>query len=130
MSPSSLPQAAELNGWVRICALDDVPRQGARVVPRTGLPSIAVFRTADDRVFALVDRCPHKGGPLSQGIVHGHRVACPLHNWSIELETGEAVAPDAGCTNALRVERRGRWVYLDRNELAVTPAAMPACAPS
>jgi nitrite reductase (NADH) small subunit len=112
--------------WIRVCALADIPRQGARVVSRAGSPAIALFRTADDRVFALVDRCPHKGGPLSQGIVHGHRVACPLHNWSIELATGEAVAPDAGCTNALRVELRGAGVYLQRDDVA--PSAAAACA--
>lgn len=82
--------------WVEVGAVEDIPRQGARVV-RTALGDIAVFRTLDDQVFALSDRCPHKGGPLSQGIVHGHRVACPLHDWKIELDTGRAVAPDEGC---------------------------------
>ncbi len=114
--------------WIRICALDDLPRQGARVVPRPGLPAIAVFRTADDRVFALIDRCPHKGGPLSQGLVHGHRVACPLHNWSIELASGEAVAPDIGCTGALRVEVRDCDVYLRDSDLATTALRAPMCA--
>ena len=82
--------------WRDIGRLDEVPRLGSRVVS-TPRGNIAVFRTRDDRVFALVDRCPHKGGPLSQGIVHGDRVTCPLHNWVIELNTGEAVAPDHGC---------------------------------
>ena len=67
--------------------LDDIPRLGARVV-RTPSGNIAVFRTENDEVFALVDRCPHKGGPLSQGIVHGKRVACPLHNFVIDLASG------------------------------------------
>jgi nitrite reductase (NADH) small subunit len=57
---------------------------------------IAIFRTGDDKVFALMDRCPHKAGPLSQGIVHGHAVACPLHNWTIDLATGEPTGADAG----------------------------------
>ncbi|MCS6787420.1 MAG: nitrite reductase small subunit NirD [Thiobacillaceae bacterium] len=83
-------------GWLKIGRLHDVPRQGARVV-RTAAGAIAVFRTHDDQVYALEDRCPHKGGPLSQGIVHGHRVACPLHDWRIDLESGQAVAPDVGC---------------------------------
>ncbi len=95
-------------GFVRVCAVDDIAPLGARVVRRPGHPDgdVAVFRTAGDRVFALADRCPHKGGPLSQGIVFGERVACPLHNWSIELASGEAVAPDAGCARryAVRVE--------------------------
>lgn len=82
-----------------VCALADIPVLGARVIERPGHAqgNVAVFRTSDDRVFALHDRCPHKGGPLSQGIVFGDRVACPLHNWTIELATGEAMAPDVGC---------------------------------
>jgi len=82
--------------WLDIGTLDEIPRQGARVV-RCAAGNIAVFRTLDDEVFALRDRCPHLGGPLSQGIVHGKRVACPLHDWKISLETGIAVAPDEGC---------------------------------
>jgi nitrite reductase (NADH) small subunit len=92
-----------------VCALADIPVLGARVVERPGHPdgNVAVFRTADDRVFAVLDRCPHKGGPLSQGIVFGERVACPLHNWTIELDTGCAVAPDVGCARRFpaRIER-------------------------
>ena len=82
-----------------VCALADIPVLGARVIERPACAggNVAVFRTADDHVFALVDRCPHEGGPLSQGIVHGERVACPLHGWNIELATGTAVAPDQGC---------------------------------
>lgn len=84
------------DGWIEIGRVDDIPRQGARVITTADGP-IAVFRTLDDEVFALRDRCPHKGGPLSQGIVAGRKVACPLHDWKISLETGLAVAPDEGC---------------------------------
>jgi nitrite reductase (NADH) small subunit len=84
------------DGWIDIGRIDDIPRQGARVIAAPG-GNIAVFRTVDDEVFALADRCPHRGGPLSQGIVHGRRVACPLHDWRIQLDTGQAVAPDEGC---------------------------------
>ena len=92
--------------WVEVCAVDDIPLLGARVVERPGHPDgdVAVFRTAGDRVFAVLDRCPHRGGPLSQGLVHGERVACPLHNWTIELASGEAVAPDVGCTRSFAVQ--------------------------
>ena len=83
---------------IDIAALADIPPQGARVV-RTPQGCIAIFRTSDDRVFALDDRCPHKGGPLSQGIVYGKQVACPLHNWQIDLASGEALAPDVGCAH-------------------------------
>jgi nitrite reductase (NADH) small subunit len=86
-----------MTDWIDIGAAEDVPRLGARVVRANGR-QIAVFRTEDDGYFALDDRCPHRGGPLSQGIVHGERVTCPLHNFVIALDTGSAVAPDKGCT--------------------------------
>lgn len=89
--------------WVTIGRIEDIPRQGSRVV-RTTQGDIAVFRCADDRIFALRDACPHKGGPLSQGIVHGHRVTCPLHNWKVELANGSAVAPDEGCAGRYPVQ--------------------------
>ena len=82
--------------WIDICALDDIPRQGGRVL-NTAAGRLALFRTVDDRVFALDDACPHRGGPLSQGMVHGHKVSCPMHGLDIDLETGEAIAPDTGC---------------------------------
>src|SRR5215218_9545238 len=91
--------------WTRVGSLDEIPRLGCRVV-RARDEDIAVFRTADDRVFALHDRCPHKGGKLSQGIVHGESVTCPLHNWVIGLADGQAKEPDEGCarTVAVRLE--------------------------
>jgi len=101
-----------------ICRIDDIPVLGSRRVARAGAPDIAVFRTADDRVFALLDRCPHKGGPLSQGIVFGHSVACPLHNWTIELDDGCARAPDVGCAVTFAVKVDQGSVMLDREELA------------
>ncbi|WP_084507735.1 nitrite reductase small subunit NirD [Geminicoccus roseus] len=81
--------------WIEIGSIGDIPRRGARCV-MTPSGRVAVFRTADDRVFATEDRCPHKGGPLSQGIVHGAAVTCPLHNMVISLETGEAMGADEG----------------------------------
>ena len=91
----------------KICTLQEIPKLGARVVQSSEHGDIAVFRSADDEVFALLDKCPHKNGPLSQGIVHGKRVTCPLHNWNIELADGYAVAPDQGCTKSfpVRVEK-------------------------
>lgn len=94
-----------MNGWTTVGKLDDIPSLGSRTVT-TSIGDIAIIRTSDDQVFAVRDRCPHKGGPLSQGIVHGHKVTCPLHNWVIELKTGEAVKPDEGSVAcfAVRVE--------------------------
>ncbi len=81
--------------WIDIGAVTDIPLRGARRVP-TPQGDIAVFRTGDSQVFALWDSCPHKGGPLSQGIVHGHSVACPLHNMAIDLASGELMGADRG----------------------------------
>ena len=81
--------------WIKVCQLEDIPVRGARVV-RTASGCIALFRTAEQEVFALDDKCPHKSGPLSQGIVHGRSVTCPLHNWVISLETGKAQGADEG----------------------------------
>jgi nitrite reductase (NADH) small subunit len=97
--------------WVEIGNLNEIPRLGSRVV-RTATDEIAIFRAADDSVFALSNRCPHKQGPLSEGILHGHRVTCPLHNWVIELENGEAVAPDVGCARSYPVRLEGEMILL------------------
>ena len=104
-----------LTQWMRICRLDEIPAAGARVLLRTGEEDIALFRTAGDRVFALVDRCPHKGGPLSQGIVAGDTVTCPLHGWNIALHSGEACAPDVGCARRfpVKVETGEVWLSLE-----------------
>ena len=100
-----------MNDWIEIGRIEDIPPQGARVI-RTAQGDIAVFRTATDEIFALRDRCPHKGGPLSQGIVHGTRVACPLHDWKIHLDTGLAVAPDEGCAARFPVRVEGGTIFL------------------
>ncbi len=97
--------------WVKACRVEDIPRLGARVV-KSAHGDIAVFRNADDEIFALRDQCPHKGGPLSQGIVYGRHVACPLHNWNIALEDGKAVAPDEGCAQSFAVKIEGNEVFL------------------
>ncbi len=97
--------------WIEVGQLNEIPKLGARVV-RTEHGNIAVFRTATDTVFALDDKCPHKGGPLSQGIVFDNRVACPLHNWVIDLEQGCAVGPDVGCTRKHEVKVDGGRVLL------------------
>ena len=98
--------------WHKVCRVDDIPRLGARTVRGAGC-GVALFRTADDRVFALADKCPHRGGPLSQGIVHGSRVTCPLHDWTVELETGIAVAPDEGGTSCYPVRIEDESVLVD-----------------
>jgi len=102
----------KMSNWMKVCALDEIPKLGARVVQHSGI-DIAVFRNAEDEVFAVEDRCPHKGGPLSQGIVHGRKVTCPLHGWNIELDSGCAVAPDEGCAREFPIKIEGTRVWLD-----------------
>ena len=107
-----------MDDWKLVCRVDDIPVLGARRVRRPAGTDVAVFRTDDDRVFALLDRCPHKGGPLSQGIVFGEHVACPLHNWAISLVDGEARAPDIGCATRFAVRVEAGVVSLLASELA------------
>lgn len=88
--------------WFDIGTLDDIPLRGARCVT-TPEGRVGVFRTADDKIYAIDDHCPHKGGPLSQGIVHGASVTCPLHNWVFSLETGKAQGADEGAVKTIPV---------------------------
>ncbi|MFT3967108.1 MAG: nitrite reductase small subunit NirD [Sphingobium sp.] len=111
-----------MTDWIDIGTLADIPRRGARTVQLAGEKEIAVFRTGDDSIFALVNECPHKKGPLSQGIVHGHSVACPLHNWNIALASGEAQGADKGCTPTIAVRIEGERI------LIANPATLKAAA--
>ncbi|HEY8359728.1 MAG TPA: nitrite reductase small subunit NirD [Ramlibacter sp.] len=107
-----------MNEWTVICRVEDIPVLGSRRVARERGVDVAVFRNAEDQVFALLDRCPHKGGPLSQGIVFGTSVACPLHNWTIGLDDGCAKGADEGCTPRFACKVEGGEVLLDPMELA------------
>ncbi len=106
-----------MSDWKVICRVDDIPVLGARRVARPVGVDVAVFRNAENQVFALLDRCPHKGGPLSQGIVFGTSVACPLHNWTIGLDDGCARQPDEGCTPSFACKVQDGQVMLDAREL-------------
>lgn len=98
--------------WHKVAILDEIPPLGTRVVV-TEQGNIAVFRTAGDEVFALYDKCPHKGGPLSQGIVHDRKVTCPMHGWNINLESGIAVAPDVGCARTVASKIEDGNIFLE-----------------
>jgi nitrite reductase (NADH) small subunit len=100
-----------MSDWIEVGHVDDVPLRGSRVIA-TEQGDIAVFKAADGRIFALWDKCPHKGGPLSQGIVHGTSVTCPLHNWVIGLETGEVKGPDQGCARKVDVQLKGNAIFI------------------
>ena len=89
--------------WIDIGAVTDIPVRGARVV-RVGMQEIGVFRTSTGDIYAIDNRCPHKGGPLSEGIVHDTAVTCPLHNWVLDLRSGKARGADEGCVRTWEVE--------------------------
>ena len=108
--------------WIDIGALEDIPALGARVI-KTKLGCIAVFRAADDAVFALSDHCPHKGGPLSEGIVHGHNVTCPLHNMVFSLETGQAQGADEAQVARFDLRVEAGRILIDAVQLAAQSAA-------
>ncbi len=117
--------------WTPICRADEIPELGARRISRERGLDVAVFRTGTGHIFALLDRCPHRGGPLSQGLVFGSSVACPLHNWTIQLTDGHATAPDEGCTPRFAVKVEGGIVYLSADELAhhATDLTRPSAGP-
>ena len=117
--------------WTLICHVHDIPALGARRVARPQGLEVALFRNQQDEVFALLDRCPHKGGPLSQGIVFGRSVACPLHNWTIGLADGNAQTPDDGCTPRFSVRVEAGQVYLNTAELQshATDLVRPVAGP-
>jgi len=111
-----------MTNWIDIAALDDIPRRGARVV-RTARGCVAVFRTATDAVYALDNTCPHRGGPLAEGIVHGAAVTCPLHNWVFSLETGEAQGADEGRVDTFPARVTHGRIELDADVLGARSAA-------
>ncbi len=117
--------------WIEVCRLDEIPILGARVLEVQGGDSIAaniaIFRGASGKVFALRDRCPHKGGPLSQGIVAGDSVTCPLHAWNLSLENGEARAPDVGCVPTYPVRVEDGVVWLSLNPIAAPTDIVAEC---
>ena len=114
---------AATGSWVRVCAIDEIPVLGSRVLQCGEGDDIALFRPTAERVFALADRCPHKGGPLSQGIVSGDTVTCPLHGWNIQLDSGQACAPDVGCARKYPVQVRDGEVWLSLQPAAQAEAA-------
>ena len=117
---------SNMSDWKVICRVEDIPVLGSRRVARPNGMDVAVFRNGEGQVFALLDRCPHKGGPLSQGIVFGTSVACPLHNWTISLADGKAQAPDEGCTQRFSCRVDAGQVMLDPVELATLAIAEQA----
>ncbi|MEO0440845.1 MAG: nitrite reductase small subunit NirD [Pseudomonadota bacterium] len=113
--------------WLDIGPMDQLPAMGARTLPVQGGQEIAIFRTAQGEIYALQNKCPHKGGPLSQGIVHGTEVTCPLHNWRISLASGEALGEDQGCVPTIPVRIDNGRIYLKRAEaLASIKQDVPA----
>lgn len=97
--------------WHPVCQIEEIPRYGGRTI-RAGEVEIAVFRLGDDRIRAVDNRCPHKQGPLAEGIVSGDIIICPLHARKISLESGEVLSPDSGCVKTYAVKIEGDEVLL------------------
>ncbi len=112
MNPAVKEMSVKDKNWFEVCLVSDIPVRGA-VRVKHAQRNIAIFRTADDAIRALEDRCPHKGGPLSSGIVHGNCVTCPLHNWDISLDTGEAVGADEGQVQKYKVDVNDGRVFIE-----------------
>jgi nitrite reductase (NADH) small subunit len=112
-----------IGDWIDVGALGEIPVRGARTIKTADGEEIAIFRTAANKVYALVNRCPHKQGHLSQGIVHGDAVACPLHNWRISLSTGEALGEDEGCVPTIPVKVDAGRVLISRVAMLANLAA-------
>lgn len=108
--------------WTDIGHIDDIPLRGARVI-RTRLGDFGLFRTDPAEVFAVSNRCPHDGGPLSEGIVHGNKITCPLHNCLFDLATGAGLGPDGGQLETLRVQLDGGRILIDLASLDKKSAA-------
>ncbi len=104
-----------MSDWIEVGEVETIPRLSARVI-ETAQGNVAVFRTSKDEIFALEDHCPHKGGPLSQGIVHGTKVTCPLHNLVMDLTNGKAVEPDEGCTISFPVKVNQGRIFISLKE--------------
>jgi nitrite reductase (NADH) small subunit len=77
--------------WIRVAPASSIPLREGRAV-QLGDRDIALFNLGD-RFLAVDNRCPHKGGPLADGIVAGDTVVCPLHAWKVCLESGGVVRP-------------------------------------
>ncbi len=125
MSKNSSPETEP--NWTKIGRVEDITRLGSRIIKREA-GNIALFRTQDDQVYAIADKCPHKGGPLSQGIVHDCFVTCPLHNWVLNLKTGMAAAPDEGHVPTYPVRVDNGVIFLDLAVGKSSTAAIKQCA--
>ena len=112
-----------IGDWLDIGSVDQITPGTARTLPVVGADEIAVFRTQKNEFYALVNKCPHKQGPLSQGIVHGNVVTCPLHNWNISLKTGEALGEDKGCVPTIPMKVDAGRMYLLRSGVVGKRAA-------
>ncbi|MDW4498912.1 nitrite reductase small subunit NirD [Sulfitobacter sp. D35] len=111
-----------MTNWIDIGPLEAIAPRGARVL-RTAFGCIAVFRTAEDEVYAIDNTCPHRGGPLAEGIVHGHSVTCPLHNWVFDLRTGEAQGSDSGAVGTYGIRVEAGRLLIDPKHLEKRDAA-------
>ena len=103
-----------MSDWIEVCALEDIPSRGARRLQMFDT-EVAIFRTQGNEVYAIENKCPHKQGPLSEGIVHDSAVTCPLHSWVIDLQTGQARGADEGCVRTFKTDKKNGRVFVKLN---------------
>ncbi len=103
-----------IGDWLDIGPVGQIEAGTARTLPVEGAQELAIFHTLRGEFFAIVNACPHKKGPLSQGIVHGDVVTCPLHNWNISLRDGRALGDDEGCVPTIPLRVDAGRIYLLR----------------
>lgn len=96
---------------VKVAHVDEIPYQVGKEVSVDNI-EIAIFRLSSGKFKAVENRCPHKQGPLSEGIVSGEFVFCPLHDWKIDLTSGDVQKPDDGCVQTYSVEVMNNEVFI------------------
>lgn len=97
--------------WIAVININEIPSMGSRVLYYKD-EEIAIFKTKNDSIHAISNLCPHKKGKLSEGLVHEEMVTCPLHNWDIDLNTGEAKGEDCDCTTTYETMIKEDLIYI------------------
>ena len=112
-----------VNKWVRITGIENIPLREGRGVQIAG-HDIAIFNLGD-RILAVENKCPHRGGPLADGIVSGSNVVCPLHAWKVDLASGEVVnqSMNAPCIKTYATRFENGVVLLEIPVASAIPAA-------
>ena len=118
---------SEMRKWIRTARCEDIPLREGRSV-KLGAREVAIFNLGD-RFLAVANHCPHRNGPLAEGIVSGQSVVCPLHAWKVDLETGrvERPADSLACLEKFRVRVQDDVVLVEVPMPSASHRPMPDC---